>query len=676
MSGLDPGTILAWGRVDPYFVWAERSTYAGLPREDFDWIPMIVECSSSTDATKLAAELEQTFNKANVRKVRIPPTAGLRRFTLCFDKSLAGALPKLLSDRDLRWELGLPFASPTGIPPLGQPPERRRAPRQIVGFIDYGCAFAHAQFREPGIRNFDSRVVALWDQGAKESELRAAASALGVQPPQWLVPPDFLYGAEWRRQHVQAIRGLPINDYIRQFVKDGRLDEEACYAASGYAAIRGPVAHGTHMMDMAAGYPDPTLPPGVDPGPAPNTDIVFVQLPRTFSGQQVSGLLRTYVLDAVHYVLSWAHPGDSVTINLSYGAYAGSHDGKSIVEAALDEAIELRRAARGPTDIVIAAGNGGDACTHADRCVSAASGSNLQTLRWTNIPGNPSDQLTEVWLDGKAADVAKCRVRFTPPGAASDESAWVGPGQWHEENRAGVPTHMVIWPRKCGQSLGRKMILIAVAPTTPSATRPAAAYGTWRLDVQNRGASDVQVRAWIERDEPVFMTASGPRQAKFARADASLDQTLNSLSHGKLTITVGGFVAGSGRQPDYSGRQVHVPRPPRIETRAKCGPPANAGPKARPEWLAVCEESDALPGVAAAAVLGLERARLPGTSVAAAAATRYVVEQRRRQVPPQSLKPVPPPAYDDDEDGFDCMPRVPTTLPRRGKRRPRDPALP
>jgi hypothetical protein len=656
---IDPATILSWGRVDPYLVWAERSRYAGMPVERHFWIPLLVECDGPTEAEVLAVQLRALVRGGGLR---IAPLRGLARFTVYVARPRIEKVAGELSRLDVRWELGLPFKStdfrPEALPQRAsvRTPERPRSNRQVVGFIDYGCAFAHAQFREwsgPGRRTWNTRVFALWDQGWDGSFMVDARNA-GVEPPQWMEPPDFRYGAEWRRVAASGFPGLAMNEYIAKFVrKDGWLDERACYESSGYQPIHAAITHGTHMMDMAAGYPDPTLPPGRDAGPPPQTDIVFVQLPRTFSGQQVSGLLRTYVLDAVHYIFSCAEAGQPVTINLSYGAYAGSHDGGSIVEAALDEAIRLRRSAGGPTDIVIAAGNGADASAHVEAKVPARrGGERLLRLRWGNIPDNPTDQFTEVWLDGAPSDVAQCKVRLIPPLADPESVDWVGPGEWVEDGGPVEPRHMVIWPRQCAQSVDRTMVLLAVAPTSRGKPRKAAPYGEWTLEVMNPSRGTIGVKAWVERDEPVFMTASGPRQARFAGKAVTCLDTLNSLSHGDDSITVGGFIAGGGRQAKYSARG------PRSSSRRAS--------KARPEWLGVCEESDAIPGVAAAAVLGSERVRLPGTSVAAGSATRYVVAQRTPTTDP--LQPVQPPDLDDDEYGNDCMPRVPTELPRRAKR--------
>ena len=650
-------------RIDPYYVWAETTKYQGMPCRDWRWVPLLVEAKGDGETTNLISALKHKLGEKNV----LIPGGDLQvlRFTLHVAKDELKNAVDVLSAFDARWELSLPFASSDSIEGFDLDGFRPRSSKQIIGFIDYGCAFAHGQILawKAGERTTGTRVLALWDQGGDTRSYRQSAIKAGRKPACWVPPGDFGYGAELRRDvdwlsqrwdtfetapgKTLTAKGLPANDYIQQFVRNGRVDEEACYASSGYQAIQAPVTHGTFIMDVAAGYPSPLEPSDADPAPPPDQEIVFVQLPRFFSGQQVSGLLRTYVLDAVNYILSCAEDHVAVTINLSYGSYIGPHDGSSILELALDEVIEKRRTEKGgPTDIVIAAGNGADAQAH----VSA--GLNPRTsisLLWGNVPDNPTNQFIEIWLDGED-QAAPCAVRFTPPGAEPEEAHWVSRGGSRQLERDGKIISMVIAPTRVCQSDRGRMVLVAVAPTAGGGHAP---YGDWLLEINNPGITVVTVNAWVERDDPVFMSGSGPRQARFQKKDAVATRTLNSLGHGTRTIVVGGYVGGSFRRPKYSslgpGRGDEACRNP--------GRP-DGDPKPGPEWVAICEESDALPGIAAAAVIGAERVRLPGTSVSAAAATRYVVEQRAIGSGTGPVEP-PPTREIADGNGQVDMPTVP-----------------
>lgn len=649
-------------RTDPYYVWAEATEYRGMPLQEWRWVPLLIEAKDHAETAAVITELKKTVGE---NQLLIPwDEPEVRRFTVHVDKRKLTQAVEVLRGFDARWELSLPFASSNSIRAQGFLEFRPRSTKQVIGFIDYGCAFAHGQLRswKDGDRTFCTRVLALWDQGGDTREYRQAASKMGRHPPGWVPPGDFGYGTELKRDEIWFVsdwdtfeispgrtvtsQGWPTNKYIGQFVRNGRLDEEACYSLSGYQAIQAPVTHGTFIMDVACGYPSPLVTADAEPGPPPDQEIVFVQLPRFFSGQQVSGLLRTYVLDAVNYILSCADGQVPVTINLSYGSYIGPHDGSSILELALDEVIEKRRRKGGPTDIVIAAGNGADAQAHAS--VELAPGKST-SLIWSNIPDNPTNQFIEVWLDGEQQG-APCALRFTQPGALPEEAHWVTPEGEHRLMRDGSIVAMVIAPARVCQSDRGRMVLVAVAPTAGEGHAP---YGDWLIEINNPGHTVVTVNAWVERDDPVFMSGSGPRQARFQKKDVVSTRTLNSLGHGTNTIVVGGFVGGSFRRPEYSalgpGRGDESCRNP--------GRPAG-DPKPGPEWLAICEESDALPGIAAAAVIGHERVRLPGTSVSAAVATRYVVSDRASGNTSDAVTP-PPIGEIADGDGYVHLPTVP-----------------
>lgn len=667
-----PEWVLTLRQVDPYYVWAVATRFEGMPPAR-DMVPLLVELVPVAASMNLRALLGLEFDR---KEVVVPEvTFQIPQFTIYAAKRVVHKVIGFLSDKGARWELGLPFASPSRFlpkdwpPPGHQPIARPRSDTQVVGIIDYGCAFAHRQLRAwqqvdgQWKRGQGTRVLSLWDQGGTW-ENRFPAAEAGFHPPRWDVPVDFDYGVEWQKDGVPDGTGagkpaVGMNAYVRQFAHGEAIDEQACYALSGYKAIHAAVTHGCHVTDVAAGFPDPLLPPDQDPGKPLTHDIVFVDLPRYFSTKPVSGLLRTYVLDAVHYVFSCAKPEVPVTINLSYGAYAGPHDGSSILERALDAAILARRQPAtggkgGATDILIAAGNGADQEAHVE--VPIPPGKDVE-LCWSNIPDNPTDQFIEIWFDDGAAG---CEVRFAPPGGAGG-GKWVAAGDLDLVEVSGKPVWAVIAPKQVSQSQDRRMVLIAVGPTGGNTLRPLAPFGDWTLAIRNKGARAATVKAWIERNDPVFGSAAGPRQARFRRTVVEGKQvvtayeTLNNVASGSQTIVVGGYVGDSGRVPLYSGKAQQVCQQGQLK------PPQAANGKQRPEVLAICEEGEDLPGVAAACVVGSERVRLPGTSVACAVATRYVAAKRLDQ-PTDGPVELPPP----EGEGETELPRV----PRPGKRGP------
>lgn len=635
--------ILAWGRIDPYFVWTRASGFADAPDLKEPWLPLLVEAASADAAGELRQKLKAEFGE---RFACPPAQAGASCFTLHVMHEDAAALLRYLCGFPATWELSLPLMRrAASLPPTV--PQRTSPAPQLVGFIDYGCAFAHRQFRvwSAAGPTLASRVLALWDQPGDGSNSLPAAAA-GLTPPAWAVPPDFGYGMEWHR--AAAGPGLGIDAYIAQFAGHGKIDEERCYRYSGYRGLERAAAHGTYVMDLAVGYPSP-LPGAAASAPAPDHDIVFVQLPRLkIDRQEVTWLLRAQVLDAVRYIFACARPNQPVTINLSYGGYAGPHDGSTMLERALDAAISARRDQGGPTDLVIAGGNAAASRIHVAAPLPA--GGPPVELTWSNPPGAATDQFTEIWFDGAGAG---CEVRVAPPGQPVTAAPWVAAGGFQELKVDGQPFAMLIAPHQVAQSPTRRMVLFAVGPTAGGGARPPAPYGDWTLAIRNGGSAPAQVHAWIERNDPVSTSADDPRQARFQGSFVTPYDTLNSLGHGQLSLLVGGHVGGSGRVPDYSSRGTACPGP-QGQQRPPLNAPGHGGERKNgPEWLALAEESEADPGVAGADVLGLEQVRRSGTSVACAVATRYIVAQRATGL--TGLVPAPPTRGSDEW----ALPRVP-----------------
>jgi hypothetical protein len=433
---------------------------------------------------------------------------------------------------------------------------------------------------------------------------------------------ESLFSGDFHNTIAGSEAALGLNEYMRQFAINGVIEEQACYDQSGYSAIAAPYTHGTHIMDVATGYPNP-LPVKNIKDDKPKEDIVFVQLPRFFGGSQVFGLLKTHVLDAVRYIFLRTNPRGALTINLSYGSNCGPHNGDSILELALDEMIELRRGIKTKdgevqTNIVIPAGNSFARNTHAYCSVSAQGES---TIGWSNTPDNPTYQFIEVWIDDDSDLETKVQLSFAK--SLKDED-WVEKNQIYELEHLGVTIATVISQKVVPQSTKGRMILIAIEPTVN-----ASHYGQWHIKLR-AGSNKIRVNAWCERDDPIFGSNSTPRQGEFTTHIAK-DYTLNSIAHGRNTTVVGGQNP-NGKVADYSSdssmREARVDERGDIKDRA-------------PLVYALSEEAESQTGLSAAGVYGDTVIRLPGTSVATAVATRYISQNadfRSKLVDQASIK--------------------------------------
>ena len=383
---------------------------------------------------------------------------------------------------------------------------------------------------------------------------------------------------------LRPLVGLHLNDYIAQFRRaDGSIDEERCYAQSGYHAATRPSTHGTHMMDVATGYPSPLvqLPGENAKKDKPHAaDIVFVQLPRWIRGRQVGGMLRTHVLDAMRYILSLAARETRVVVNLSYGTYCGPHDGSSMLEKAIDQLIKNReREMGGKLDVVVAAGNAYDQALHASATIQPDTSA---TFSWHNLPDDPSDSFVELWLPAPPTSLA---VRVLPPGMPAADAIWLRPGQAAALWRDGHLVASLVYAKMTCQGRRRRMALLAVAPTVAGTARRSAPYGAWQIEVRNPTAAQADVQVWCERDDLGYGGEPWPRQGYFSNHTSTTvkaGNTLSSLAHGQVTTVAGAFVL-NGPVADYSSTGPTL---------------APAAERQRPNVLAPAEESTAAAGAA------------------------------------------------------------------------------
>ncbi len=306
-------------------------------------------------------------------------------------------------------------------------------------------------------------------------------------------------------------------------------------------------SHGTAVMYLAS----------VDVN---NKDIscllAGVQLPVRTVQDASGGSLSVHILDGIRYICDLAATISSkikpypVVINISFGAIAGSHDGTSMLECAIDQVLEKRKH---NTAIVIPAGNARGTNTNA--AFELAPGGEHQLI-WNISYNDKTDSFVEIWVD----DAQGIEVQLTWPDGLS--SGYLKKGDckfWQPDS--GCPLAGVIFLGKTSHSNSKQMCLLAIAPTSGQ-SRNEAPSGAWKIDIKNSALKNSKIQAWIERDGKVFGRDSGGQQSYFSNIPNSgvgVATSLNSLGNGANTIVVGAYRISDGLPCDYSGAEENLP---------------------------------------------------------------------------------------------------------------------
>ena len=362
----------------------------------------------------------------------------------------------------------------------------------IIGIVDIeGCDFKHPNF----INDNGTRLLFLWDQNETG----------GNRGPK---PQDYDYGVEYSQARINAALNVASPTTPYDDLKYTPADE----------------AHGTHVMDIAAGSsPDPKF-----LGVAPRADLIFVHIgkPTNPNDEELKTMGSSkYLLDAVEYIFKKA-AGKPVVINISLAGNGGSHDGTSTIESRFDEMLKTSGRA-----IVIAAGNSYDKKLHIAGTVEP--GAPPYEIKWL-IEDNQKiawdlRQELEIWYN--ANDRLKVEV-IDPNGKTYGECHF---NETKSTLSAGNPTPLVLIRHlkpdaDPGEDENHINILI-------DNDHPNIPIKIWTvklsLDIpQPANSMKVDFQAWIEYSKKSHSHFAGSTRTT---------TTLNTIGNGLLPIVVGSY---------------------------------------------------------------------------------------------------------------------------------------
>lgn len=586
-------------KFDSYMLWGDLTYFHKLPTKgpgkSVSPLPVIFE-----------ADLSDPKNLESLKEVIGLSTLNTEKGTQTHTGFVKPVDLVIFSSRVDRFRIGSVSASSTksfklerGNPIVLKRPKGTGSPEVVVGIIDHGIAFAHKGFctsNESTNRRTETRIEHFWDQ---QRGYPASPPRVNHSNYRWKPVKGFGYGRE--------LEDTDINTLMRD-----QPDEMRIYKEQNYRPVQSAISHGTHVLGIAAGeqrFYDI----------AAHTKIIAVQMPALPYKNTSGESLCVHVLDAVRYILHHAN-GRMVVINLSDGAYAGPHDGTSLLETAIANQFSQHNE---PLAFVVAAGNQFDERVHWQAKIAKNEAHNVE-LRI--LPDDKTDSHVEIWFDAGTNDEAlkAVKVEVSLPGSKDKLATGVEETAIFESGEQVVAC--VMFRGNAVNSKRRAMIHIALAPTVNHQVQ----HGICNIALTHSFDGEISINAYVERDNPALGDKGPRRQPHFIHPsypkacnapqpcvdDADNPSpirrfgALNSIATAGNVLVVGGYVEKTRQIACYSAS----------------GPGRASGPLAVTgvDLLAPADATRLLKGVRSFGNRSGTTFRMNGTSVAAPLAMRKI----------------------------------------------------
>jgi hypothetical protein len=490
----------------------------------------------------------------------------------------------------------------------------------VAGVIDDGIAFLNARFRSaPG----HTRLRGVWLQ-APEQVAAAGAGAGAVLCGRVLGADDIA--------NLIAEGGAEAEAYRR-------LNRDLLPPGEGATTDRR-AAHGTHVLDLAAGA-DPA-----GPDPLRQVPILAVQLPPASVRDTAGRRMEAYLVEGLRWILAetlrQARYSDvpPVVVTLSLGSLAGPGDRHAfLADWFAHEVARHSRLGRGAKLRLVAAYGNARLARLSAR--AALRRSQPMELIWRLQPDDHSSSHLELRAD--AGMTAGLRLALLPPPGShlpELDCPWPAPGEgWSLTAASGAPMAAVSAQVEPG---GQALLLLSLAPTVGLGPLASAPPGAWRLTLRTTEAEPVRVTARVQRDDtpPGYRTLGrqswldhplgwdwdaeargylAPRAASDAPG-CPVTREGSAVAFARAEDAAMLFVAAARPVPGEPGRAV--PSPYSAEGARHLARP---GESDGPTLAAWGDDGGFLAGRAASGVASGSRVRMSGTSMAAPQVARALL---------------------------------------------------
>nr|WP_319385726.1 S8 family serine peptidase [uncultured Roseibium sp.] len=484
----------------------------------------------------------------------------------------------------------------------------------VVGIIDDGIAFAHDRFQ--------GRVNRVWLQDVERVDGSAQVEFGRI-----------LHEEDIDRIRKQVASNLGPEADETDFYRHPDV-AQIDFGQERHPSIAFRIAHGTHVMDLAAGC-DPE-----DAVGAPQ--IMAVQLPPAVTEDTSGTKLASYVLNGINAIIGWADElGEEIplVINFSYGFTAGPKDGSQNLEAAIDRIVRERQSRGAPTAVVLPAGNSFEKRTVAQ--VTLGTG-DVEELDWVLSPDDETENYLEIWVDQEVPGSNSMEssppldVTLIPPSESDADPPTHAYDKLSFLSREGRRIAGIYCDKVESGSDAQKIrcrYMLAINRTKDSSGHvQAAPSGPWKVRLAAAAGTTGRylVKLYIQRDDTPTGYVRRGRQSVFdhphaherdektgdydSLGSAALpcpitgQETLTAIGTGSEVVVVGGI-----KDEDLCLPAEYTASGP---ARSKCGP----------DLCALSDEGDVFKGVFAAGTRSGSRVAMRGTSVAAPQVTRWIAK--------------------------------------------------
>jgi hypothetical protein len=375
--------------------------------------------------------------------------------------------------------------------------------------------------------------------------------------------------------------------------------------------------------------------------------MVFVQLSDDALDSPAGEWLHHLGLQGIQAILAYARnsavKASRVLVNLSYGPRTGPHDGKSILEKAIDDLIN--QATQDGYELYVALPSGNDHLARSHAQFDLAKGGGV--VDWHVSPDTQTPCYLEIWFPLNTP-ISHLDIFLKSPDGEEIPAKY--PGIFHCANE----TAWTVTLHVCGDET-KKMVLMIVTPTARSTGPdwlggfPLATPGRWEVGVKVRPPCVVAgtAHAYLARNSPNlgriprgydgYLDTPTYDPNRYLRESLQLDVDPTTPSFPSAEVVAAGSINGiaTGAKSDVIAACYASPRG--MPSSYSSGGPSR-GPRTKPDWAYPGDDSTVLSGRLAGGNRSATMMRLVGTSFTA---PQFVHESIVPPLPPVAA-PVPP----------------------------------